>query len=76
VDLFDWTMGIDRYLNTGDVSVVHELTDIQIKRVNKEKLKFISKSEQGVDPKTLFMDSRQLRALRRIRAMHGESFCK
>jgi len=63
VDLFDWTMGIDRYLNTGDVSVVHELTDIQIKRVNKEKLKFISKSEQGVDPKTLFMDSRQLRAL-------------
>lgn len=61
VDLFDWTMGIYRYLNTGDASIIHELTKTQIKRINAQKLKKLA--EQDVEPKTLFMDSKQLSEL-------------
>lgn len=33
-NLFDWTVGIDRYLATGDISIVKELTNLEIKKIN------------------------------------------
>jgi len=67
VDLFDWTIGIDRYMNTGDVSVINELTNMQIKRINEEKNKSVlalaKSTGQKIDLKTLYMDSNQLREL-------------
>jgi len=67
VDLFDWTVGIDRYLNTGDVSVIKELTETQIKRINATKVKLVSTSDQStekmIDKQTLFMDSNLVKSL-------------
>ncbi|WP_422448325.1 CRISPR-associated protein Csx20 [Thermoanaerobacterium sp. DL9XJH110] len=39
IDVFDWTVGIDRYLNTGDVSLINNLTVSGVKAINKEILK-------------------------------------
>lgn len=63
VDLFDWTVGIDRYLNTGDVSVVYDQTFRQMKRINQEKSKSAAFLDQDVDKKTLFMDSTLVKRL-------------
>ena len=63
VDLFDWTIGIDRYLNTGDVSVVHDLARTEIKKINNECAAIKESEGEKTDSKILFMDSNQLRAL-------------
>lgn len=48
VEIFDWTLGIDRYLNTGDVSVVTQLTERELKDINR-RISQISKGD-GQDP--------------------------
>ena len=36
IDLFDWTLAIDRYLATGDASLVENLTSSEVKKINEE----------------------------------------
>lgn len=66
VDLFDWTIGIDRYLNTGDVTVINELIRNELKRISKKKLitsVTAKQDEHMTDIKTLFMDINLLKRL-------------
>lgn len=58
IDLFDWTLAIDRYLATGDASMVENLTSLEVKKINKK----ISKEATNldVDPSLLFKDSKSL----------------
>lgn len=42
IDLFDWTIGIDRYLNTGDASLIKSLTEKGVGALNR---KIASKGE-------------------------------
>ncbi len=61
IDLFDWTIAIDRYLETGDASNVENLTLSEIKKINKE----INKSilDTKTDPSILFKDPKSLKNL-------------
>ena len=62
VTLFDWTIGLERYLSAGDASWVHELTYSEASRMNKE----INRSESSVrasDRSLLFRDPKLLRKL-------------
>jgi CRISPR-associated Csx2 family protein len=61
-DLFDWTIGIDRYLATGDASIVSQLTDSEIKKINLNIKKTLLTSEHS-EPRTLFKNPNQLREL-------------
>lgn len=63
VDLFDWTMGIDRYLSTGDSSIVSMLTEREIKKLNEQISRKIPKNKLAVERKTLFEDPNALKKL-------------
>ncbi|MCR4432201.1 MAG: CRISPR-associated protein Csx20 [Tepidanaerobacteraceae bacterium] len=39
IEVFDWTIGVDRYLNTGDASLINNLTLSGVKAANREILK-------------------------------------
>lgn len=61
VHLFDWTIAVDRYIATGDASMVKELTDLEIKKINNE----INKNIKGknVNRNILFKDPNSIRNL-------------
>ncbi len=61
IDLFDWTFAIDRYLATGDASMVEKLTFLETKKITKELNKKASTFK--IDPSVLFKDPNSLRAL-------------
>ncbi len=63
VDLFDWTIGIDRYLSTGDASIIYELTQSEVKKINTEINRDISKSGKTEDRAILFRDPNILKKL-------------
>jgi CRISPR-associated Csx2 family protein len=63
VVLFDWTIGIDRYLATGDASIVKNLTKAEVKRINIEINKNISEFGMSEHPELLFKDPRSLKEL-------------
>ncbi|SHE33016.1 CRISPR-associated protein, TM1812 family [Caldanaerobius fijiensis DSM 17918] len=58
IDVFDWTLGVDRYLNTGDVSIIHHLTQTSVKEINSE----ISAMDVK-DKKVMFRNVSQLKIL-------------
>lgn len=58
VKIFDWTLGIDRYLNTGDASIITQLTNEEVKDINRRILQISEWNEQ--DP---YRKSRLLKKL-------------
>lgn len=63
VTLFDWTIGVDRYLATGDVSIISNLTEaeaIKIREAANLNTKNISSNK---DKALLFKDSNALKRL-------------
>ncbi|HHW71295.1 MAG TPA: TIGR02221 family CRISPR-associated protein, partial [Clostridiales bacterium] len=63
VQLFDWTIGVDRYLATGDASIIYELTQSEVKKINTEISRDISKSGKTEDRAILFRDPNTLKKL-------------
>ncbi|MFY9177648.1 MAG: CRISPR-associated protein Csx20 [Caldicoprobacterales bacterium] len=63
VDLFDWTMGIDRYLATGNASVIEKLTKKETKKINRSIKKRVTKAGKEADPAILFKDPKALNSL-------------
>jgi len=63
VQLFDWTIGVDRYLATGDASLMEDLTIAEIKRINESIQKQMVSSRKKEDPALLFRDPNLLRNL-------------
>ena len=60
-NLFDWTIAIDRYLATGDASLVKNLTSLEIKKINEKIGRKVS--ESNLDKSILFKDPNALRDL-------------
>lgn len=63
VQLFDWTIGVDRYLATGDASLMEDLTKAEVKRINESIQKQMAISREKEDPALLFRDPNILRRL-------------
>jgi len=60
ISLFDWTMAIDRYVGTGDASLVKKLTSTETGLINRE---IQDLAEPGSDKALIFRDPNALRAL-------------
>ncbi|NLV89796.1 MAG: TIGR02221 family CRISPR-associated protein [Tissierellia bacterium] len=63
IDLFDWTLAIDRYLATGDASLVENLTSSEVKKINEEIRRQASSSTSKFEPAVLFKDPNALKNL-------------
>ncbi|MCM8901258.1 TIGR02221 family CRISPR-associated protein [Caldicoprobacter algeriensis] len=63
VVLFDWVIGVERYLKTGDASIINQLTGEESSKLSKRIREDISQSELPVDAATLFREPRLLRRL-------------
>lgn len=61
--LFEWVIGVDRYLKTGDASIVEQLTRRESGRLSKRIKEDVSRSEFPTDAASLFRDPRLLRRL-------------
>lgn len=61
IDLYDWTLAIDRYLSTGDATLVKQLTSTNIRKLNEEINKIAS--EEAIIPAVLYKDSNALKQL-------------
>ena len=61
INLFDWTIAIDRYLATGDASLVKDLTILETKKINEKIGRKVS--ESNLDKSILFRDPNALRDL-------------
>lgn len=70
IDLFDWTLAVDRYLATGDASMVESLTFIEVKKINEEINKTASTSKHKRD--ILFKDPNSLKALSKSMKMFSD----
>ncbi len=63
VTLFDWIIGVDRYLSTGDASIVSDMTEAEaVKIKDKEKMNMGNMSSQK-NKSLLFKDSTSLKRL-------------
>jgi CRISPR-associated Csx2 family protein len=63
VVLFDWVIGVDRYLATGDAANLDELTTAEIKKINEVIGEDISQTQGAPDYKTLYKDPNLLKVL-------------
>lgn len=72
VQLFDWTIGVDRYLSTGDVSAIEELAKSEIKKINEAINKQIISSKSSENPALLFKDPKTLRDLSNSMRQYSE----
>ncbi|MBM7582852.1 CRISPR-associated Csx2 family protein [Caldicoprobacter guelmensis] len=63
VVLFDWVIGVDRYLETGDASIIERLTREESARLSRRISENISQCELPIDAAYLFKEPRLLRKL-------------
>lgn len=63
VVLFDWVIGVERYLKTGDASILERLTREESRKLSRRIREGSSQSELPVDAATLFKEPTLLRNL-------------
>lgn len=61
--LFEWVIGVDRYLKTGDASIIEQLTRQESSKLSERINEDISQKELPLDAASLFRDPRNLRKL-------------
>nr|PZN09516.1 MAG: TIGR02221 family CRISPR-associated protein [Caldicoprobacter oshimai] len=73
VVLFDWILGIDRYIATGDASIVERLTRSESGKLSRRIRQDISEGKLPANPASLFRNSNLLRDLSRAMIEFGNT---